>query len=119
MRLTNSNGIENSEIIHQFGESPAPSTKAAARIGDASTMSTMPIAANARRSVRLDAAIETDVSAADTAMPDTRIRNRVATQLPGPSGPEPSNVYPSSTSSGGPIVTRPSVTATAIILEVR
>ena len=52
-----------------------------ARIGEASTRSTMPIAANALRSVRLDAAIETDVSAADTAMPDTRIRSNVATQL--------------------------------------
>ena len=48
----------------------------------------MPIAANARRSVRLDAAIDTAASAAEIATPDSTIRPSVASQSPSPVGPD-------------------------------
>ena len=88
MRNTSSNGIVEMSITRQYGERSAPSTSAAASIGVANSTSTMPIAANARRSVRLDAAIETAATAAEIATPDSTIRpKRVRNQSPSPSGP--------------------------------
>ena len=69
------------------------------------------IAAKARRSVMLDAAIEIAISGnghGDARDQDDPEQDRAAS-LPMPSGPAPSAVYPSNIKSGGPSVTSPSV----------
>ena len=92
IRNTNSKGIVEMSMSRSDDDRSAPSTSAAARIGDARTSKTMPIAANARRSVRLDAAIDTAASAAEIATPDSTILTSVQSHPAKPSGPTPSTV---------------------------